>query len=92
MLPPRRRRRQTSMKLLGGEQCRIEYCVLNAMAKERLPALYVVVLAKNRSWVTQSLNARNAAVLASAVATCAVVLAKSSQLIQISELTLRPNR
>ena len=70
---------------MGGEQCRIEYCVLNAMAKERLPALYVVVLAKNRSWVTQSLNARNAAVLGSAVATCAVVLAKSSQLIQISE-------
>ncbi len=54
------------------------------MAKERLPALYVAVLAKNRSWVTQSLNARNAAVLGSAVVTCAVVLAKSSQLIQIS--------
>jgi hypothetical protein len=34
---------------LGGEQCQIKHCVLNATAKERLPALHVVALAKNPS-------------------------------------------
>jgi hypothetical protein len=44
-------------------------CALNAMAKERLPALHVVALAKNPLSASQLASVRNATGLASAAAT-----------------------
>src|SRR5262249_17168420 len=62
---------------LGGEQCQIKHCVLNATARERLPAQHVVALAKNPSQVFQLATLKNAAELAAAAARFAVVRAKS---------------
>src|SRR5262249_15778299 len=72
---------------LGGEQCQIKHCVLNATAKERLLALHVVALPKNPSYVFHSPIVKDAAEPADAAARFVVVRAKSK--IRAAPLTRR---
>src|SRR5271169_6882617 len=67
-----------------------KHCVLNATAKEPLPVLHVVALAKNPSWVFQSATAKDAAELADAAAMFVVVRAKSNLEVLNGNLRKRP--
>ena len=67
--PVTRRRIAANIVKLTELLQRPKHCALNAMAKERLPALHVVALAKNPLSASQLASVRNATGLASAAAT-----------------------
>jgi hypothetical protein len=65
-------------------RCRTESCVLNVMDREQLPALLVLVPAKDHSQARHSVIVKNATELDGVVARSAAVLARSNQQIQNS--------
>jgi hypothetical protein len=65
-------------------RCRTESCVLNVMDKEQLPALLVLVPAKDHSQGRHSVIVKNATELDGVVARSAAVLARSNQQTQNS--------